>query len=33
MLRKLPATNALAAILENADFTLSSLKVTKLSKF
>ena len=33
MLRKSPTSNTWAAILKNADFSLSSLKVTKLSKF
>ena len=33
MLRKSPASNAWAAILKNADFSKSFLKVTKLSKF
>ena len=33
MLRKSSAWNAWAAIFKNADFSYSSLKVTKLSKF
>ena len=33
MLRKSPASNVWAAIFKNADFSWSSLKVTKLSKF
>ena len=33
MLRKSPTSNARAAIIKNADFSWSSLKVTKLSKF
>ena len=33
MLRKSPASNALAAIFKNANFSQGSLKVTKLSKF
>ena len=33
MLRKSPASNALAAIFKNASFSKGSSKVTKLSKF
>ena len=33
MLRKSPASDAWAAVSKNADFSLSSLKVTKLSRF
>ena len=33
MIRKSPASDAWAAIFKNADFSLRSLKVTKLSKF
>ena len=33
MLRKYPASNTWAAIFKNADFSKSSLKVTKLSQF
>ena len=33
MLRKFPASNVRAAIFKNADFSKSSLTVTKLSKF
>ena len=33
MLRKSPASNALAAIFKYTDFSQGSLKVTKLSKF
>ena len=33
MLRTAPASNALAEIFGNSDFSYSSLKVTKLSKF
>ena len=33
MFRKSPASDAWAAIFKNTDFSLSSLKVTKLGKF
>ena len=33
MLRKSPVSNALAAIVKNANFSQGYLKVTKLSKF
>ena len=33
MLRESPASNSRAAIFKNADFSKSSLKVTKSSKF
>ena len=33
MLRKSPASDAYAAIFENSDFSYSTSKITKLSKF